>query len=182
MELKIEYIPIKSIKPYKRNAKLHPKEQIDQIAQSIELNGFDDPIGIWHDEIIEGHGRYLAAKKLKLDTVPVIRLDHLDEQQAKAYRLIHNKLTQNTGDDIQALMDELQSITDIDMSLFGFDGVEAFDMGDIEAIDSFDYLNDDSEYFTATFTFPTAQKEQISRYLRKHKQEITEDIIKKAGV
>lgn len=182
MELKIEYVPIKSIKPYKGNAKLHPKEQIEQIAQSIQDMGFNDPIGIWHNEIVEGHGRYLAAKKLKIDTVPVIRLDTLTEQQQKAYRLIHNKLTQNTGDDLQTLMSELQAITDIDMSVFGFDGVESFDMGEIESFDAYDYLNNDNEYFAATFTFPTAQKEQISKYLRKHKQEITEEIMKKAGV
>lgn len=51
--LKIEYVPIESIKPYKNNAKLHPREQIDQIKKSIEQFGMDDPIGIWNNEIVE---------------------------------------------------------------------------------------------------------------------------------
>jgi len=51
--LKIEYVDINSIKPYKNNAKLHPKEQIEQIKKSIEQFGMDDPIGIWKDEIVE---------------------------------------------------------------------------------------------------------------------------------
>ena len=50
--LKIEYIPIKDIKPYKRNAKLHPQEQIDQIKASIKEFGFNDPIAVWHDNEI----------------------------------------------------------------------------------------------------------------------------------
>ena len=78
MKLKIEYVPIDSINPYAGNAKLHPQEQIEQIKKSIEMMGFDDPIAIWKNgEIIEGHGRYLAAQQLGIDTVPIIRLDDL---------------------------------------------------------------------------------------------------------
>lgn len=63
-KLKIEYVDIESIKPYKKNAKLHPKEQIEQIKNSIEMFGMDDPIGIWKDEIVEGHGRLMACQEL----------------------------------------------------------------------------------------------------------------------
>lgn len=95
-KLKIEYVPIESIKPYEGNAKKHPQEQIDQIKKSIELMGFDDPIAVWKNgEIIEGHGRLIAAQQLGLEKVPIIRLDELSDEQRRAYILIHNKLTMN---------------------------------------------------------------------------------------
>ena len=121
MKLKIEYVPIGSIKPYKNNAKLHPKEQIEQIKKSMQEFGNIDPIGIWNGEIVEGHGRYLAAKALQFETVPVIRLDELTDEQRKAYALVHNKLTMNSDFDLDILSAELDDIFDIDMSDFGFD-------------------------------------------------------------
>ena len=121
-KLKVEYVPLKSIKPYKNNAKEHPQEQIEQIKASIKEFGNIDPIGVWHDEIVEGHGRYEAAKQLKLKTVPIIRLDDLTDEQRRAYALVHNQLAMNTGWD-EALFDmELSSIS-IDMSKFGIEAV-----------------------------------------------------------
>ena len=120
-KLKIEYVPIGSIKPYKNNAKLHPKEQIEQIKKSMQEFGNIDPIGVWHNEIVEGHGRFQAAKELGIDIVPVIRLDELTDEQRKAYALVHNKLTMNSDFDLDILSDELDKIFDIDMSDFGFD-------------------------------------------------------------
>ena len=64
VKLKVEYVPIESVKKYRNNAKLHPKEQIEQIKKSIEQFGMDDPIGIWKDEIVEGHGRLIACQQL----------------------------------------------------------------------------------------------------------------------
>jgi site-specific DNA-methyltransferase (adenine-specific) len=119
--LKIEYIPIEDIKPYKNNAKLHPKEQIQQIKNSILEFGFKDPIAIWNDTIVEGHGRLLAAQELGYKELPVIRLDDLTDEQRKAYTLAHNKLTMNSDFDLDILTAELGDITDIDMSDFGFD-------------------------------------------------------------
>jgi len=120
-KLKIEYVDINSIKPYKNNAKLHPKEQIEQIKKSIEQFGMDDPIGIWKDEIVEGHGRLIACKELGYTEVPIIRLDHLSDEERKAYTLAHNKLTMNSDFDIDILNDELLNFDTIDMSDFGFD-------------------------------------------------------------
>ena len=121
-KLKIEYIDINSIKPYSRNAKQHPAEQIEQIKKSIEMFGMDDPIGIWKDEIVEGHGRLIACKELGYKEVPIIRLDHLTDEERKAYTLAHNKLTMNSDFDIDILNDELMNSFDtIDMSDFGFD-------------------------------------------------------------
>lgn len=119
-KLKIEYVPIDSIKLYENNAKLHPKEQIEQIKKSMQEFGNIDPIGVWHNEIVEGHGRYLAAKALQLEMVPVIRLDSLTDEQRKAYALVHNKLTMNSDFDADLLDFELNDILDIDMEQFGF--------------------------------------------------------------
>ena len=121
-KLKIEYVDINSIKPYEKNAKLHPEEQIEQIKKSIEQFGMDDPIGIWKDEIVEGHGRLIACKELGYREVPIIRLDHLTDEERKAYTLAHNKLTMNSDFDLDILNDELMNDFDsIDMSDFGFD-------------------------------------------------------------
>jgi site-specific DNA-methyltransferase (adenine-specific) len=129
MNLQVEYVPIDVIKPYENNAKLHPQEQIEQIKKSIEEFGFDDPIAIWKDPetnedvIVEGHGRLIAAQELGFEAVPIIRLDHLTDEQRRAYMLVHNKLTMNTDFDLDILDLELEDLelSDIDMSMFGFE-------------------------------------------------------------
>lgn len=126
--LKIEYLPLTDLKPYARNAKLHPAEQVEQIKLSIQEFGFNDPIAIWGDNtVIEGHGRLIAATEMGLDTVPVIRLDDLTDEQRKAYALVHNKLTMNSDFDADLLAMELDNIFDLDMSKFGFDFLEDAD-------------------------------------------------------
>lgn len=121
MELKIEYVPIEELKTYPNNAKIHTAEQIEQIKKSIEEFGFNDPIALWkNNEIIEGHGRLIAATELGMDKLPVIRLDQLTDEQRKAYTLVHNKTTMNTGFDIDILEIELDDIS-LDMEQFGFD-------------------------------------------------------------
>ena len=125
MQLQVEYVDISTIKPYKGNAKEHPKEQIEQIKKSMQEFGNIDPIGIWHNEIVEGHGRYLALKELGEKTIPIIRLDDLTDEQRRAYTLVHNQLTMNSGFDLDTLKVELDNIGEIDMSEFGFslDGI-----------------------------------------------------------
>lgn len=121
-QLKVEYLNKEQLKPYANNAKLHPAEQVEQIKKSIREFGFDDPIAIWGDnEIVEGHGRLLAVMEMDdIKTVPVIRLDHLSEEQKKAYSLVHNQLTMNSGFNLDLLEMELESLS-MDMSGFGFD-------------------------------------------------------------
>ena len=121
MSLQIEYVPINSIKPYANNAKLHPDAQIEQIKQSIIDFGFNDPIAVWHNEIVEGHGRLLAAEELDVDEVPVIRLDDLTDEQRRAYTLVHNKLTMNSGFDMEMLNVELENLPNIDVEQYGFE-------------------------------------------------------------
>lgn len=129
MKLKVEYIPIDELKPYDKNAKIHTQEQIEQIKESIQEFGMNDPIGIWGKEnlIVEGHGRLLACKELGMKEVPVIRLDDLTDEQRRAYTLIHNQTTMNTGFDLDILNEELEDI-DIDMGEFGFEQLEEDDI------------------------------------------------------
>ena len=122
MELKIEYLRKEELKPYANNAKVHTAEQIEQIKSSIEQFGFNDPIAIWHNnEIIEGHGRLLAVMEMDdVESVPVIRLDNLSDEERRAYMLVHNQLTMNTGFDEELLREELETI-DADLAEFGLD-------------------------------------------------------------
>lgn len=115
---------IDEIQAYEKNAKEHPREQIEQIKKSILEYGNNDPIAVDENNvIIEGHGRYIALRELGYDTVEIIRLEHMTEEQKKAYRLVHNKLTMNSDFDFDLLEKELAELTafDVDMSLFGFD-------------------------------------------------------------
>ena len=130
MKLKIEYVPRIDLVTYENNAKIHTGEQIEQIKNSIQQFGFNDPIAVWKGNvIIEGHGRLIAAEELGIEIVPIIRLDNLTDEQRRAYTLVHNKLTMNTGFDFDMLNDELESLSSIDMSEFGF---EIYSEGDEE--------------------------------------------------
>ena len=116
---------IDKLVPYANNAKLHGSKQVDQIAASIEEFGFNDPVAVWTNpngelEIVEGHGRVLAAKKLGIDVAPIITLDHLSDEQRRAYTHIHNQLTLNSGFDTGVLDLEIQEL-DFDWESFGFD-------------------------------------------------------------
>lgn len=138
-ELEITTVNVADLMPYAGNAKLHPHEQVDQIAASIEQFGNCDPIGVWHNdagemEIVEGHGRVMALNKLGIETAPVIFLDHLTDEQRRAYALVHNQLTMNSDFDTDLLELELDAITDIDMSDFGFD-LEVEDMSGYDYTD-----------------------------------------------
>jgi hypothetical protein len=113
---------ISAVKPYGKNAKLHPPEQIEQIKKSIQEFGNNDPIAIdENDVIIEGHGRLEALKLLRFKEIEVTKLTHLSEEQKKAYILVHNKLTMNTGFDFNILDAELAKIENVEMQDFGFE-------------------------------------------------------------
>lgn len=126
-ELKIVYLPPGDLTPYEKNAKKHASADIEAIKASIrELGGFNDPIGIWGDRniIVEGHGRQIAAMELGLEKVPCIRLDHLTDEQRRAYALAHNKTQELADYDFSILGEELAELElDFDMSDFGFDPV-----------------------------------------------------------
>lgn len=126
-ELKIINKNIDDIKEYENNAKEHPDWQIEQIANSIQEFGFNDPIAINADnQIIEGHGRLLAAKQLGLSEIPCIVLDGLTEVQERAYIIAHNKTTMNTDFDLDRLQYELNAlkVEGFDLGLTGFSEYE----------------------------------------------------------
>ena len=125
LKLEIIYLPTEQLTPYKNNAKLHPQDQIDEIKRSITQFGMNDPIAVCGPDniIVEGHGRLIACQQLGIESVPVIRLDHLTEDERKAYTLAHNKLTMNTDFDLDLLQKEIESIG-LDMTEFGFDNID----------------------------------------------------------
>ena len=97
-KINIAYSALEDIHGYERNARNHPESQIKQIIKSITEFGFNNPILIdERGEIIAGHGRYIAAKEMGLNTVPTITLSHLNERQKRAYRLADNKIAENGG-------------------------------------------------------------------------------------
>ena len=122
-ELKIEYLTLDKLKPYDKNARKHQEADLSTIKASITEFGMSDPIGVWGKDntIVEGHGRYLACKELGIDNVPVIHLDHLTDEQRRAYALAHNKTAEMSEWNFDLLGEELDGIFDIDMSDFGFD-------------------------------------------------------------
>lgn len=122
--LTVEEVPTESLIPYANNAKVHTAEQVGQIEASIKEFGFNDPVAVWDNpaggvEIVEGHGRVLAAKNLGAGYVPIIRLDHLTDEQRRAYTHVHNQLTLNTGWDFNVLDLELDEL-DFEFEEFGF--------------------------------------------------------------
>lgn len=134
-ELKIEYLPTSALKPYEKNARKHKKLDVDNIARSIEKYGMNDAIGIWGKDnvIVEGHGRLEACKKLGIDTVPVVRLDHLTDEQRREYAIAHNATAELSEWDFDILTDEL---AELDFSGFDFDFCLDEDTeGETESID-----------------------------------------------
>lgn len=124
-KLSVEYVRTGSLVPYVRNAKVHTEEQIRQIANSISEFSMCDPVGVWTDHngdliIVEGHGRVLALEQLGIDECPIIRLDHLTDEQRRAYAHVHNQLTMNTGFDEDVLFEDLSEL-DFNWDDLGFD-------------------------------------------------------------
>ena len=142
-KMEIIKLKINDITPYEKNAKIHTEVQIEQIKKSIEEFGMNGPIAVWGDKntIVEGHGRLEALKQLGYTEVDCIRLDHLTDEERKAYTLAHNKINMNTGFDIDLLDEELDSIEDIDMSEFGFD-LDDEEIHHAERTDLSDDVND----------------------------------------
>ena len=118
----IESWPIEKLRPYARNAKMHGDDQVAKIAASMAKFGWTVPCMVADDgELIAGHGRVLAATKLGLSEVPVIRFGHLDEAERRAYRIADNKLTEMGDWDEVVLRDEIAGLLaeDFDLSLLG---------------------------------------------------------------
>jgi ParB-like chromosome segregation protein Spo0J len=137
-ELKITMTPVDELVPYAGNARTHSDAQIAQIAASISEFGFTNPILAGGDKvIIAGHGRLLAAQKLKMAAVPVIVLDDLSEAQRRALVIADNKLAENAGWDEELLRIELAALgeLDFDLDLLGFSDEELEELlGDLDGM------------------------------------------------
>ena len=118
--MKTEDLSINDLIPYGGNAKKHPAEQVARIADSIREFGFHQPIVIDKNNVVVlGHGRLLAAKRLRMETVPCVRLDSLTDDQIRAFRLVDNKVAESDWN-LEALAQEIADI-ELDLSDFGFD-------------------------------------------------------------
>lgn len=123
--LEIVYLNPAELTPYENNARKHGPDDIEQIKESIQADGFNDPIGIWGEKniIVEGHGRQIAALEMGLDRVPCIRLDHLSDKQRREYAIRHNRTAELSAWDWDALEEELAGleIEGVDLSGLNFD-------------------------------------------------------------
>jgi ParB-like chromosome segregation protein Spo0J len=137
--LKIVYLDPHELTPYENNTRKHTPEDIDQIKESIQADGFNDPIGIWGENnlIVEGHGRQIAALEMGLDKVPCIRLDHMTETQRRDYAIRHNRTAELSGWDFAKLEEEIAAleIEGVDLSGLKFD-LDALDGGGVTTIDN----------------------------------------------
>ena len=111
-ELKVEYLKPEDLTPYENNTRKHAPDDIEQIKESILQDGFNDPIGVWGPDniIVEGHGRQIAALELHLDKVPVIRLDHMTDDQRRDYAIRHNRTAELSSWDFTALEEEIAQL------------------------------------------------------------------------
>lgn len=136
--MEIVKLKIDELTPYEKNAKLHTKEQIEQIKLSIQKYQMCDPIGVWGEKniICEGHGRWMALKELGYKEVDCIRLDHLTDKERKEYTIVHNKTTMDTGFDLDVLLPELEELdflSDFDFDFGIEDDAEETDIVEDEA-------------------------------------------------
>jgi DNA modification methylase len=126
-DLRISWKPPSELTPYSRNARVHSRKQISQIADSIKRFGFTNPILVDHTgTLIAGHGRLAAARSLGMLKVPTIELSHLSPAERRAYILADNKLAENAGWDSELLALELGELVelDFDLELTGFSAGE----------------------------------------------------------
>jgi hypothetical protein len=117
----IKDVNVSEIKMYEANAKLHTKDQIQHLKNSINEFGFSVPIVINNENVIlAGHGRYLAAKELGLEVIPAIRVSHLTPEQEKQYRLVDNSTQLMSGFDYGVLQEEISGLFSFNAKDFGF--------------------------------------------------------------
>jgi ParB-like chromosome segregation protein Spo0J len=132
---KIENIATAELIPYARNSRTHSDEQVAQIMASIREFGFCNPVLIdAAGTIIAGHGRVMAATRMKLETVPCLRLSHLSEAQRRAYVIADNRIALSSSWNTELLSNELSDLhaDDFDLALLGFDPDELANMLEFE--------------------------------------------------
>jgi len=166
MTLKIEQRKVADLIPYAANSRTHSDAQVAQIAASIKEFGWTNPILVdGEDTLIAGHGRLLAARKLNMDKVPVIVLDHLTKAQQRALVIADNQLAMNAGWDMNMLENEIRDLADndFDLDFLGFSDEELDRMlAEVDAIDLPQLADGDRDPFQQmTFTLHDEQAEQV---------------------
>ena len=175
--MEIIYKSVDDLIPYEKNPRKNSKA-VSYVANSIQEFGFKQPIVIDSNNVVVcGHTRLMACKRLDIDSVPCIVADDLTDEQIKAFRLADNKVSEKAEWDFDLLNEEIDDILSFDMEDFGF---EMFSIDDIDEVEAYNEKEDEREYFTKTFTFPIEKKKQIICYLKKHQNEIVEQIIKES--
>lgn len=187
-ELRVVKIPTDELVEYRNNAKLHPSDHVEQIAESIDEFGFNNPILAWHNdegeaEIVAGHGRLMAARKLGIEELPVVFLDHLGDEARRAYLLVDNQLSMVTGFDFATLQSELDAITEIDMSEYDFDAIDVGEIDELMNEALGERYEEEKDTFNITFTFPNEHRDEIESYMRVNgKDSIVRMIFEEAGI
>lgn len=164
---------ISEIRPYEKNAKMHDKKQIANVAESIKQYGFVQPVVIDRDGVIViGHCRVDAAKKLGMKTVPCVCVDDLTPEQVNALRLVDNKSNESAWD-MDLLAEELPGL---DLSAFEFDwGFDEEEYSPDDFGDDFSLADGDKpEICQMTFTLHSRQKELVEYAIQQVKDNITE--------
>jgi ParB-like chromosome segregation protein Spo0J len=122
---------VRNLVPNLNNARTHSPRQIAQIARSIERFGFNNPVLIdGNNRILAGHGRVAAARTLGLNSIPVLKIEHLTDAEKRAYVLADNKLAQKAGWDADILAIELQGLIDLDFDI----ELTGFETGEIDLL------------------------------------------------
>lgn len=127
--LKVNPVRVTDLKEYSHNTRVHPQKQIKQLAKSITEYGLLVPLLIdSHGALITGHARVAAARQIGLETVPAICIEHLTEDQVRAFRVADNKIAENAEWDRNLLAIEFQELMevcpDIDLTITGFEAPE----------------------------------------------------------
>lgn len=160
--------PTAELKPYNKNAKKHDKKQIANVAESIKQFGFIQPIVLDKDDnVIIGHCRLEAAKKMHLDEVPCVMADDLTDEQVKKLRLLDNKLNESDWD-IDLIAEE---IADLDFDGFDVDFDIDTEYEDEDYSDEFSLKDGDREPIqNMTFTFSDDEAEVIKEAISEMKK------------
>jgi hypothetical protein len=112
----VRWLPVEALKPDKRNARVHSARQVARIADSISAFGFNVPILVDEERVVlAGHGRLLAAKRLRLKEAPAITLGHLNEAERRAFMIADNRLNELASWDEERLALELEELKSLDL-------------------------------------------------------------------
>ena len=129
--LSIAYLALDRLKPDPRNARRHSAKQIGQIARSIEAFGFNVPILVDGDgNVVAGHGRLAAARRLGWSEIPAIRLEHLSEAEKRAFMIADNRLAEVAVWDDRLLGEALKALAEVELD-FDIEAI-GFELGEID--------------------------------------------------